>query len=178
VGLDYSHQLRRSSGDHEVRALYRAAGLSLHSDLARLAAAPRIAADPAAAARLDELTSPSGVLHDPMVTLHINGDQLATVEHEQAYGATVHRAGSGRMLRQLFTERAGHCTFTPAETVTALDVVLRRLDTGVWPHLGAGALDRRAVALGPDLDVSFDDDSQSLIPVDKAFSARPGPFLR
>ena len=180
AGVDYGRQLRTSSSDHEVRALYRAADLSLHVDLARLAAAPRVAADPAATIRLDELASPTGVLADPMVTLHSNGDQLATVEHEQAYRATVHRAGSGRVLRQLFTERAGHCTFTPAETVTALDVVLRRIDTGMWPSdLGAAALDRRAVALGPDLNVALDDDSQSLIPVDPAFSTRrPGPFLR
>ena len=115
-----------------------------------------------------------------MVTLHTNGDQLATVEHEQAYEATVGEAGSGRALRQLFTERAGHCTFTPAEVVTALDVVLRRLDTGAWPRdLGARALDRRALLLGPDLNVAFDDESQSLIPVEPAFSAlRPGSFLR
>jgi hypothetical protein len=180
AGVDYGRQLRRSSSDHAVRALYRAAGLSLAADLARLAAAPRITADPAATARLHELTSPSGAVHVPMVTLHTNGDQLATVEHEQAFGATVHRAGSGRQLRQLFTERAGHCTFTPAEIVTALDVVLQRMDTGAWPHqLGTRALDRRAAALGPDLNVAFDDDSQSLIPVDPAFSAlRPGRFLR
>jgi hypothetical protein len=180
VGVDYDQQLRRSSSDQEVRALYRAAGLSLAADLARLAAAPRVVADPAATARLAELTVPGGRLRDPMVTLHTNGDQLATVEHEQAYAATVHRAGADGLLRSLFTERAGHCTFTPAEVVTALDVLLARIDAGTWPrHLGAGALDRRAAALGPDLNVALDDESQALIPVAPAFSyRRPGRFLR
>ena len=70
-----------------------------------------------------------GTWSGPLVTLHTNGDQLATVEHEQAYAATVGEGGSSRSLRQLFTERAGHCTFTPAEIITAMDVLLRRIDT-------------------------------------------------
>jgi hypothetical protein len=36
------------------------------------------------------------------------------------------------MLRQVFVHRAGHCTFTPAETIAAVQVMLRRLDTGHW----------------------------------------------
>ena len=30
------------------------------------------------------------------------------------------------------TIRAGHCAFTPAETITAVQVLVSRLDTGRW----------------------------------------------
>ena len=121
-----------------------------------------------------------GELDDPFVTLHTNGDQLATVQHERAYAAAAQQAGSSRLLRQLYTERAGHCTFTPAEVVTALDVLIERLDTGRFARpLRADDLDARAVALGPDLNVAFDDETNTLFPVDPAFSnRRPGRFLR
>ena len=180
VGVDYARQLRRSSSEREVRRLYERAGHSLGIDLDRLAAAPRIAADPVARARLTASTSPTGRLRDPLVTLHTNGDQLATVEHERELATTVHEAGAARNLRQLYTERAGHCTFTPAEIITALDVLTDRLDDGRFDqHLGHRTLDRRARALGAGLNVAFDDATQSLIPVDPSFSdRRPGPFLR
>src|SRR6185503_19461151 len=48
IGVDYARMLARSSIRAEVGALYAKAGLSLDNDLAALAAAPRITADPAA----------------------------------------------------------------------------------------------------------------------------------
>ena len=46
TGVDYGVQLRRSGLMPLVRHFYREAGLDLDADLKRLAAAPRIAADP------------------------------------------------------------------------------------------------------------------------------------
>ena len=42
------------------------------------------------------------------------------------------RAGDSRMLRQIFVARAGHCAFTPAETISAVQVLLNRVRTGRW----------------------------------------------
>ena len=52
VDVDYAKLLRRSNGRDEVHALYAQAGLNLKQDLAALAKADRIAADPAARAKL------------------------------------------------------------------------------------------------------------------------------
>ena len=180
IDVDYGGLLRDSSSRREVVDLYRQAGLDVRDDLDTLAAAPRIAADPGAVAYLEQFAVFDGELRDPMLTLHTNGDQLAVVEHEQAYAETVERAGERRLLRQIFTERAGHCTFTPAETLTALGALLDRIDVGRWAdRLGADELNDRAVGLGPVLNVHFDDESGGLVPTDPAFDdRRPAAFLR
>ena len=81
--------------------------------------------------------------------MHTKGDGLVSNQNEHAYRNTVERAGSERFLRQTFVHRAGHCTFTPAETVAALGNLLARLDTGHWPDLDPDALNAEAAVLGP-----------------------------
>lgn len=63
----------------------------------------------------------------------------------------MNQAGDGPLLRQAFVHRAGHCAFTPAETVAAVRVLLNRLDTGRWDQaaLGPASLNQQAAALGP-----------------------------
>jgi hypothetical protein len=179
IGVDYGKLLQHSNGRAEVEGLYQRDGLDLEADLNALAAAPRIAADPAARDYLTTFTTFDGELRDPMVTLHTEGDPLAMVEQEQAYRTSVRRAGHSPLLRQVFTERAGHCTFTPAEIVTALDALLDRVRTGHWRSTNPTALNSHAVALGRDLNVHFEDESDAPVPTDPAFDAfRPGPFLR
>ena len=173
VGVDYAALLRRSNGRREVRDLYEQAGLDLHADLATLAAAPRITADKAAVEYATANVAFDGELRDPLVTLHTNGDELVVVEQEQAYRATVRAAGRSALVRQVFTERAGHCTFTPAEMIAALQQLERRIDDGRWPRTDAAAMNEAATALGPDLNVHFDEGTGSLIPTYPAFDDRP-----
>ena len=59
----------------------------------------------------------------------------------------------GALLRQLFVHRAGHCEFTPAETVVAFEALVTRLDSGKWPALGAAGLNKAAKGLGPSFNV-------------------------
>jgi hypothetical protein len=61
------------------------------------------------------------------------------------------------MLRQVFVHRAGHCTFTPAETIAAVQVMLKRLDTGSWDDaaLQPGALNASASAQDESLNAFF-----------------------
>ena len=80
---------------------------------------------------------------------------------------TVRDAGNQRFLRQIYVHRAGHCTFTPAETITALENLLARLDTGHWPDLHADDLNAEAAILGP-LNVA----------PPAFFHFHPAPFLR
>ena len=111
--------------------------------------------------------------------MHTTGDGLVVPENEQAYASVVARAGDSRLLRQVFVSRAGHCAFTPAETITAAQALLHRLATGHWDDqaLQPSSLNATAAALGPSDNV-FSSGSQ-LVATPPAFvSYRPDPYLR
>ena len=150
VGVDYARELAASSDAAEVTALYRRAGLDLGADLQALNSGPRIKADPAAAAYLDRNISFDGSLGVPMLTMHTTGDGLVVPPNESAYAQVVGAAGGQDLLRQVFVHRAGHCAFTPAEVIAAMQVLLRRLDTGRWDDaaLQAPALNASALSQG------------------------------
>jgi pimeloyl-ACP methyl ester carboxylesterase len=151
TGVNYASDLEKSAGLREVEALYQAAGLSLQADLATLDHAARVSADPAAVRYLERNITFDGKLPVPVLTLHTTGDGLVVPENEQAYRSVADQAGDQPLLRQAFVHRAGHCTFTPAETVAAVRVLLNRLDTGSWDQaaLGPASLNQQAAALGP-----------------------------
>src|SRR5580704_5790189 len=110
TGVNYFRQLRESVDYSEVKALYSAAGLSLHADLKTLNSAPRISADPAAVRYLEHNIVFNGQLDGrPVLTMHTTGDGLVVNQDEQAYRSAVDRAGDGHLLRQIFVARAGHC---------------------------------------------------------------------
>jgi pimeloyl-ACP methyl ester carboxylesterase len=179
TGVNFARQLRESADLTEVTHLYRAAGLSLPGDLRRLQAAPPVTARPRAAAYLRRNITPDGQISVPVLTLHTTGDGLAVPQNEQAYASAVRRAGDGALLRQVFVSRAGHCAFTPAETITAIRVLLRRLATGRWDPaaLRPAALDTAAAALGPAYNSLAA--GHATRPATAAFAGyRPGRFLR
>ena len=128
IGVDYSKLLHRSNSRDEVHALYEQSGLSLKNDLRSLKKAERIAADPSARAKLAEISTFTGEISDPMLTLHTAGDNQVVVEQENSYAKTVRQAGNRSLLRQAFTERAFHCAFTPAEMLSALGALTDRDD--------------------------------------------------
>ncbi len=148
TGVNYFADLAKSADLREVIALYRSAGLSLTKDLFRLNSAARISADPSAVDYVAKYIAFNGDISVPVLTMHTTGDGLVVPENEQAYRSVVDRAGNGDLLRQIFVARAGHCTFTPAETITALNVLLNRLDTGHWNVPGPAGLNAEAAALG------------------------------
>ena len=177
TGVNYSQDLQKSADQGEVRALYHAAGLSLSKDLATLAAASRISATPAAKSYLEKYITYTGDLRFPVLTMHTTGDGLVVPENEQAYSSAVAKAGESEMLRQVFVSRAGHCAFTPAETITAAQALLRRLATGDWSGLGPAQMNARATALGPTYNV-FTSNGQ-LVPTPSAFTQFTSPpYLR
>ncbi len=179
AGVNFAGQLARSADAREVVALYRAAGLSLRADLARLNGAARISADPAAVRYLAQYISFDGRISVPVLTMHTTGDGLVVPENEQAYASVVARAGDSGLLRQVFVGRAGHCAFTPAETITAAQVLLKRLATGRWDDqaLQPSALNAEAAALGPSYNIYSS--GGSLVATPPAFVRyHPAPYLR
>ncbi|MHA6622941.1 alpha/beta hydrolase family protein [Pseudonocardia sp. DLS-67] len=152
TGVDYAAQLRSAEPalHRAVDTLYREAGLDLRADLDALAAAPRIAADPAAVERFARGLVFDGDLRVPVLTVSGTGDQISTVAQQQFYGEIVRRAGKNALLRQTYVRSVGHCTFSPAEQQAALRVMAERLDTGRWPATDPRAMNDRAGELGAD----------------------------
>ncbi|MFL5629434.1 MAG: alpha/beta hydrolase family protein [Ktedonobacteraceae bacterium] len=169
TGVNYSKQLENSANYREVVALYKQAGLNLDQDLGALAAAPRIAADAGAVAYLNQYISFNGNLNIPVLTMHTTGDGLVANQDEQAYARVVRSAGESSLLRQVFVHRAGHCTFTPAETLTAFQTLIHRLDSGKWEGSTDPAfMNQEATAHGSTLNTA-----------PSAFlDFEPTPFLR
>jgi dienelactone hydrolase len=177
TGVDYRRQLRRSANRDQVAAAYQDAGLDLEADLEALEHAPRISADPAAVSYLASNIVFDGRIRVPVLTLHTDGDGLVNVQQESAYRHAVDEAGRGELLRQVYVHRAGHCTFTPAETVAALGALLERLDARHWHGLRPDDLNARAAALGPGMNVITS--GSTVVPTPPAYVPyHPARFLR
>jgi pimeloyl-ACP methyl ester carboxylesterase len=177
TGVNYFADLAKSVDLREVRALYKAAGLSLTRDLFTLNSATRISAKPSAVAYLAKNIAFNGDISIPVLSMHTTGDGLVVPENEQAYRSAVDRDGNGNLLRQIFVNRAGHCAFTPAETITAVQTLLNRLSTGHWNVPGPAGLNTQAAALGPQLNIFAV--GSNVVPTAPAFiSYNPARYLR
>jgi pimeloyl-ACP methyl ester carboxylesterase len=153
TGVNYFSDLSKSTDASEVKALYASAGLSLGQDVQTLNHSTRISANPKAVAWLTRNISFDGDISVPVLTMHTTGDGLVVPENEQAYRSVVDRAGNGSLLRQIFVDRAGHCAFTPAETISAVQTLENRLSTGQWNVPAPAAMNAEAAALGPQYNI-------------------------
>jgi hypothetical protein len=147
VGVDYAKVLQQIDKEGLIARLYGKAGANLQEDLARLAKAPRVQADAAARAYMATGVF-DGHLRIPVLTLNGIGDPISAVAGQQSYEEAAKSAGRVSMLRQAYTASAGHCGFTPAEQVTAVQILVGRLETGAWPDTSAAGLTKAAVASG------------------------------
>lgn len=132
TGVDYARQLAGSETSGLVRKLYAEAGLDLRSDLARLAAAPRIRADDSAVDYMTRNATPSGDLAGPVLSVHETGDTAPTVGQARTFADRVRAAGDAPLLRQTFVDRPGHCAYSEAETAALVSTLQRRLTSGRW----------------------------------------------
>jgi pimeloyl-ACP methyl ester carboxylesterase len=177
TGVNYVADLVKSADLKEVVALYQAAGLSLGHDLQTLNSANRIKANPNAEAYLIKNISFNGGISVPVLTMHTTGDGLVVPENEQAYRSAVKRARKANLLRQVFVSRAGHCAFTPAETVTAVQTLENRMSTGQWNVPSPAGMNKAAAALGPNLNIFSS--GGKVVPTGPAFiSYSPARYLR
>jgi pimeloyl-ACP methyl ester carboxylesterase len=178
TGVDYKVQLDRSIGRDQVRALYQQAGLDLDADLKTLNDAARVSADPQAVHYLENNIIFDGEIHIPVLTLHTKGDGLVVVQNESAYKQVVDGAGNGEFLRRTFISRAGHCAFTPAETIAAVETLIGRLDAGRWHDVDAADLNNAATVLGPLFNV-YSPAPNVVVPTPPAYiEFEPSPYLR
>lgn len=145
AGVDYGALLAAVDGDGLVRGLYRKAGLALDQDLAALARAPRLEADPKALAFVATSVF-DGDLAMPVLTMNALGDAISVPASQQAYQQAVARAGKGALLRQTYTHSAGHCAFTPAEAVAGVHALVARIRSGSWPDTSAQGMSKLAAA--------------------------------
>lgn len=176
--VDYRRQFERSADAAEVRALYEQAGVDLEADLKMLNETARISADPQATAYLERNIIYDGDIHIPVLTLHTTGDGFVVVENDSAYKQVVREDGNGEFLRHTFVARAGHCTFTPAETIAAVQTLLARLETGRWPEVDASTLNTAALSTGPAFNI-FATTQGAIVPTLPAFvDFRPSAYLR
>jgi pimeloyl-ACP methyl ester carboxylesterase len=178
TGVNYVKDLARSADFAEVKGLYKAAGLSLSKDLATLDNAARVSADPKAVRYLIHNIVFNGKLSFPVLTMHTTGDGLVVPENEQAYRSVVGKAGNHALLRQIFVHRAGHCAFTPAETITAVRTLLNRLGTGHWSGVGPATLNRSAAALGPKYNIFQASSGKTVATPPMFIHYHPAPYLR
>ena len=115
--------------------------------LAELAAAPRVAADPAAREALSALGDPTGAIKDPTITLHTAADPLVIVQNETVLAdRAAANADRTADLIQVYTEPpadypqspgapfgAGHCNFTPSSLTALVGLMDGWVKQGAFP---------------------------------------------
>lgn len=169
VGVDYAVRFETQSDPvhrEAARRLYAQAGARLEDDLGTLATAARIAADPKA---VKHWSAPGrtviGEPKVPALRIHTHGDKAVPVSLVQGYGTLIDAKGYGAHYRAAFVSAAGHCTFSAAESMAAVETVMRRIDSGQWADTGADAMNALARALDPTSEARF-------------FAYRPFPYGR
>lgn len=155
VGVDYARQLVRSGDLSFVAAAYRAAGADLRADLRRLAAAPRISADPAALAWATRYGVSAATTPTPVVTLHGIAEGIITSD-ARWYGEQVRESGRSDRVRQLYVDRGDHGPFSTADEIVALRALLHRIETGRWGNTSPRALNARVATFTPARQTVFD----------------------
>ncbi len=82
---------------------------------------------------VEHYVNPTGRITRPVLTVHTEGDFLATPQHEGAYFAAVEDQGKEYLLMQQFVKGGGHCAFTSAQIFAGIDAMMYWLDTGSRP---------------------------------------------
>jgi hypothetical protein len=96
----------------------------------------RLAADPSVrgSEKQPALSTLTGRLTAPLLTLHTTGDGFVPFSMEQDYRRSVDAAGRGDMLVQRAIRRPDHCQFTDAERRQAWDDLVTWVERGVRPE--------------------------------------------
>lgn len=164
TGVDYKAALDRLPEKQLVQALYRRAKLNLARDLATLAKAPRISEQPAALRAIAEQQY-FGDLSVPVISMQGLGDPISASDAMDAITRGARAAGKQELLRTVYAETAGHCTFSPGEIAAVVDVVRQRVETGRWPDTAPASMNGLAAGIAPNAPARF-------------ISYQPNPFLR
>ena len=152
-GVDYAARFEtQSDPDHRdaVRQLYAQAGARVEDDLRVLASAVRVVADPRA---VKHWSAPGrtvvGEPKVPTLRIHTHGDKAVPISLVQGYDELVRAKGYDAHYRTAFVKAPGHCTFSAAESMAAIETVMRRIDQGQWGDTRAEAMNALARSLAP-----------------------------
>ena len=96
----------------------------------------RMTASAKARSFLGPFTTFTGKISDPVLLMHTLYDQLIPLENATGYDATVRQVGNDQLFVMKFTNGQGHCSFTPAQTVVALNQLRAWVATGKKPAPG------------------------------------------
>ncbi len=146
AGVDYREQLRKSGRWSWVEHFYRLTGVDLDRDLDTVNAAARIAAVPEAVRYMSAHYEPTAAPHVPLLSYHTVGDGMTTPVLQGGYAREVALRQPQADFRTAWVNAPGHCAFTEAEHLAALDALQRRLRSGRWAVTPA-ELNARAAAL-------------------------------
>lgn len=133
TGIDYRQLLEASGRRTLIEALYAKASISLEADLATLAAAPRISADPRAVEYMRSHYTPTARPAVPLLAVQTFGDGTTSPSLQRVYA----EHAPPRMMDSQYVQRAGHCSFSVEETLAAVKRLETRLASGRWPARAA-----------------------------------------
>jgi hypothetical protein len=152
IGVDYGALIRQSPYYAQIKALYKAAGLNLEADIATLDRHESYAPEGDSLHRTQATSVNTGRLQVPELDVHTVSDQLAPTPFEATYAQRVALAGSSPLLRQVYANAIGHCNFTDADMVAAIDAMNNVVIQRHWTHgVTVAALNGAANALDPAL---------------------------
>lgn len=151
TGIDYAQFYENANPFFKaaVHRLYQEAGLDLQADLKRINAFPRVEASPHA---LEFWKAPGRTVHGnpkiPLLRMHEVGDYQVPLSLVQGYESEVQAKGKQDLFRTAFVNADGHCGFNAAESGAAVEVMMRRLDTGKWVSTAPEEMSKLAATLG------------------------------
>jgi hypothetical protein len=152
IGVSYAGLIRNSPYYAQIKALYRAAGLNLDADIATLDRHESYAPEGNSLARTQATSVNTGHLQVPELDVHTTSDQLAPVQFETTYAQRVALAGDANLLRQVYVNAIGHCNFTDADMVSAIDAMNTVVSVRHWTsEVSTDGLNQAANALDSSL---------------------------
>jgi len=152
IGVSYGALIRQSPYYAQVKALYKAAGLNLGADVATLDEHESYAPEGNSLSRTQATSVNTGRLQVPELDVHTVSDQLAPTPFEATYAERVALADSSPLLRQVYANAIGHCNFTDADMVAAIDAMSNVIAQHHWTSVvTVTSLNDAANALDPTL---------------------------
>jgi hypothetical protein len=132
-----------------VAHLYKEANIDLASDFDVLDTEPRIAASDYA---LEYWSQPGrtvkGQIDIPVMRLHMLGDYQIPYSLVQGYSDLITENNNDDLYRTAYVDSTGHCNFSAAESLAAVEIVIKRIDTGKWQDTDPDSLNNFANSLG------------------------------
>ena len=79
--------------------------------------------------------------------MHEVGDQQVPLSLVEGYRDLVHANGKDDLYRLVVVNSPAHCNYSAAESMAAVETMMRRLDTGAWESTAPDQMNARAKAL-------------------------------